>query len=71
MCLALPGKVVSVDRVGDIPSATVDFSGVQKRVSLAFCEEAEPGMYVIVHVGFALRVLDEQAAKRTLDEVCG
>jgi hydrogenase expression/formation protein HypC len=64
MCLAVPGKVISVsgedlNRVG-----RVNFSGVVKDVSLAYVPEAQVGDYVIVHVGFALSVVDEVEAQR-------
>lgn len=64
MCLAVPGKLISVhgsdvDRMGK-----VGFGGVMKEVSLAFVPDAEPGDYVIVHVGFALSKIDEHEAQR-------
>lgn len=54
--------------VGDDPlrTATVSFGGVTKSVSLALVPEAGVGDYVIVHVGFAISKLDEEAARRTL-----
>jgi len=48
-------------------TATVSFGGVTKSVSLALVPEAEVGDYVIVHVGFAISRLDEEAARRTLE----
>jgi len=65
MCLAVPGQVVNV---ADDPlrTATVSFGGVTKSVSLALVPEAGVGDYVIVHVGFAISKLDEDAARRTL-----
>ena len=67
MCLAIPGKIVSIS--GDDPvirMAKVSFGGVVKDVSLAYVPEAGVGDYVIVHVGFALNKLDEQEAQETL-----
>lgn len=65
MCLAVPGQVVTV---ADDPlrMATVSFGGVTKSISLALVPEAGVGDYVIVHVGFAISKLDEEAARRTL-----
>jgi len=65
MCLAVPGQVVNV---ADDPlrTATVSFGGVTKSISLAFVPDAGVGDYVIVHVGFAISKLDEEAARRTL-----
>jgi hydrogenase expression/formation protein HypC len=66
MCLAVPGQVLSIDD-DQLRTATVSFGGVTKSVSLALVPEAEVGDYVIVHVGFAISKLDEEAARRTLE----
>ncbi|XLQ12155.1 MAG: HypC/HybG/HupF family hydrogenase formation chaperone [cyanobacterium endosymbiont of Epithemia adnata isolate EadnSB Bon19] len=69
MCLAVPGKVVSI--IGDQPlmkKGRVSFGGVIKEVSLAYVPNVEVGNYVIVHVGFALSILDEEAAQKSLAE---
>ncbi len=63
MCLGIPGKVVSIASTG---LAEVDFSGVQRQVSLMFCPEAQVGDYVLVHVGFAIQKLDPEDALETL-----
>jgi hydrogenase expression/formation protein HypC len=66
MCLAVPGKVLSVE--GEDPafrSAIVDFCGVRKTISLAFTPEVQPGDFVLVHVGFALNRIDEEQAAQT------
>jgi hydrogenase expression/formation protein HypC len=71
MCLAVPGKIISVSG-GDEPlmrMAKVSFGGVVKDVSLAYVPEAQVGDYVIVHVGFALNKLDEQEALRVLEDI--
>lgn len=44
----------------------VSFGGVLKEVSLAYVPEAKLGDYVVVHVGFALSIVDEKEAERTL-----
>jgi hydrogenase expression/formation protein HypC len=68
MCLAVPGKIVSIeDRDGTLMSV-VDFGGIKKDVCLEYIPDAEVGQYVIVHVGFALQRLDEESAMRTLAE---
>jgi hydrogenase expression/formation protein HypC len=67
MCLAVPGRIVSVS--GEDPllrMAKVSFGGVVKDVSLAYVPEADIGDYVIVHVGFALNKVDEVEALETL-----
>ncbi len=71
MCLAVPGKIISVSG-GDEPlmrMAKVSFGGVVKDVSLAYVPDAQVGEYVIVHVGFALNKLDEQEALRVLEDI--
>jgi hydrogenase expression/formation protein HypC len=70
MCLAVPGKIVSV--TGEEPltrTAKVNFGGVLKEVSLAYVPEASVGDYVIVHVGFALNRLDEEDALKVLKDL--
>lgn len=74
MCLAVPGKIVSIfeEDPPEVRRGKVDFAGVQKEVSLAFTPEALVGSYVLVHVGFALSVVDEEEAQRifeTLNEM--
>jgi hydrogenase expression/formation protein HypC len=64
MCLAVPGQIL--ERLDD-GLARVDFTGVRRTVSVVFTPEAEPGDWVLVHVGFALATIDEDEAKATLD----
>jgi hydrogenase expression/formation protein HypC len=66
MCLAVPGQVLNI-KDDQLRTATVSFGGVTKSVSLALVPEAGVGDYVIVHVGFAISKLDEEAARRTLE----
>ncbi len=68
MCLAIPGKVLSIeetdsqmDRIGK-----VSFGGIVKKVQLGYVPEAKIGDYVNVHVGFAISVIDEKEAQETL-----
>jgi hydrogenase expression/formation protein HypC len=74
MCLAVPGRVVTViEEAGlGLRRGKVDFGGVQKEVCLAYTPEASVGDYVLVHVGFSLSVVDEAEARKifeTLDEI--
>jgi len=66
MCLAIPGKVLDIDRSVSPVMGNVSFSGVQKKVCLEWLPEVRVGQYVIVHVGFALSTVDEQEALETL-----
>jgi len=67
MCLAIPGKVVEINAELTPRTGLVSFEGVEKSVCLDLVPEAKPGCYVIVHAGFAIAVLDESEAARTLD----
>ena len=64
MCLAIPGKVVDLYREHDVLMGKVDFGGVSKRVCLDHTPDVQLGQYVIVHVGFALQIVDEAEAKQ-------
>ena len=68
MCLAVPGRLLSV--TGEAPLmrvGRVDFGGVVKEVNLDFVPEAQTGDYVLVHVGFALTVIDEREAVQVFE----
>lgn len=69
MCLAVPGMLVSVidDPEPALRRGKVDFGGVKKEISLAFTPEASVGNYVLVHVGYALSVVDEEEAKKIFE----
>ncbi len=70
MCLAVPGLIKSI--TGDDPllrRAIVDFSGIEKEISLAYVPEAKVGDYVVIHVGFAISILDEEEARRNLEYI--
>jgi len=64
MCLALPARVVALDKDADL--ATVDMDGVKKDVSLALVDGVELGDYLLIHVGYALQRLSEAEAAQTL-----
>jgi hydrogenase expression/formation protein HypC len=68
MCLAVPGMIKSI--AGDDPlfrSGKVNFGGIVKDVNLSYVPEARVGDYVIVHVGFALSVVDEKEAMQVFE----
>jgi len=66
MCLAIPGKVLSIDTSVQPVMGVVSFGGIEKQVCLELLPEAAPGDYVIVHVGFAISRMDEKEAMETL-----
>ncbi len=68
MCLAVPGKLLSIDE-GDplLRTGRVSFSGTVQETNLSFVPEARVGDYVIVHVGFAISRLDEEEATQVFE----
>jgi hydrogenase expression/formation protein HypC len=66
MCLGVPGKVLDIRSEHGTRMATVDFGGVTKEVCLAYMPELAIDDYCIVHAGFAITQLDEDAALETL-----
>ena len=67
MCLGIPGQIVEIDT--DNPDlATVDVSGVKRKVNIAILEagEVKPGDWVLIHVGFAMAKMDEAEARASL-----
>ena len=70
MCLAIPGRVVAIaDGEGFDRRGTVDYDGARQEVSLAYLPETKIGDYVLVHVGFAMTLLDGAEAQRILREI--
>lgn len=70
MCLAVPGCILSTS--GDDPLTRVgrvDFGGVVKEINLAFVPDARVGDYILVHVGFAISVIDETEARRVFEHL--
>ncbi|MEI6428241.1 MAG: HypC/HybG/HupF family hydrogenase formation chaperone [Pseudanabaena sp. ELA607] len=64
----MPGQIVAINQESDSLWRTgkISFGGVFKQISLAYVPEAQVGDYVIVHVGFALSIVDQEEAKETL-----
>jgi hydrogenase expression/formation protein HypC len=66
ICLAIPGKVLDINTTDSPRMGKVSFGGIKKEICLDLVPEVQIGNYVIVHVGFALSVMDEQEALETL-----
>ena len=67
MCLAIPGRITSLEGgEGLARTGKVDFGGIQKEANLAYVPEAKVGDYVIVHVGFAISMVEESEAQQGL-----
>ena len=62
MCLAVPGKIIQIDG----KKAVVDYGGVRREVDISLVD-TKPGDYVIVHAGFAIQIMDPQAAQESLE----
>lgn len=69
MCLAIPGLVETVFEENGLSMAAVDFGGIKRNVCVAYVDHVRPGQYVLVHVGFALSIIDEEEAKRALSTI--
>ncbi|MFW5947642.1 MAG: HypC/HybG/HupF family hydrogenase formation chaperone [Gemmatimonadota bacterium] len=68
MCLGVPGKVVEIrENPLGMTMGRVSFGGITKDVCMAYVPDVEVGDYVVVHVGFAIAIVDEAEAERTLE----
>lgn len=69
MCLAVPGKIVTivVEEFLGLRRGKVDFGGIRKEICLDYTPDAKVGDYVLVHVGFALSIIDEDEAARVFE----
>ena len=67
MCLSIPAKITEI-KPGSTPlMGVVDFGGVSREICLDYVPDAQVGQYALVHVGFAISLLDEEEAKITLE----
>jgi hydrogenase expression/formation protein HypC len=64
MCLGIPGEILQIDESG---GARVSIGGAMREVCLALVPEAAVGDYVLVHAGYAIQVMDAEAAEETLE----
>jgi hydrogenase expression/formation protein HypC len=67
MCLAIPGKIISIKGEGLDRTGSIQYGSAVKEASLAFVPLAEQGDYVLVHAGVAINIVDEKQAMTTLD----
>jgi len=67
MCLAVPGKIVEIYEQGGLKMARVDFGGIFRETCLEYVPEAQVGEYCVIHVGFAISLLDEKDAMESLE----
>jgi hydrogenase expression/formation protein HypC len=71
MCLAVPGKILSIEGDDVLRAGRVDFAGIVKRVNLSYVPAAQVGEYVLVHVGFAIATVDEAEAAQVFEYLRG
>ena len=64
MCLAIPGKIKSID--GN--TALVDFDGIEQEVIIALILNPEVGKYVIIHAGYAIEQMEEKDAMEAIEQ---
>jgi hydrogenase expression/formation protein HypC len=68
MCLAIPGKIVSIDESNnELKMAKVNFGGVMKDICIQWVSDVQIGDYVLAHVGFALNKIDQKDAEETIE----
>ena len=67
MCLAVPGKIISISSEEGMRMAKVSFNGVLKDISIEWVPEAQVGDYVVAHAGSALTILNTREAEETLE----
>ena len=66
MCLGIPGKITEIYEKDSLKMAKIDFGGIVKEACLAYTPEAKVGEYALIHVGFAISLMDEEEAQETL-----
>jgi hydrogenase expression/formation protein HypC len=65
MCLGIPGELLEIRDVKGLRFGKVRFGGITRDVCLEYVNEAQPGDYVVVHVGFAISTIDREEAARS------
>lgn len=69
MCLGIPGKIVEIYESGSLRMGRIDYGGIVKEACLSYVPEANVGDYTIVHVGFAISLLEEEEALASLQTI--
>lgn len=69
MCLAIPGKILNIDRSEpELTMAKVDFGGITKNICIQWVD-ASIGDYILAHAGMAISVIDAEVAAETLKDL--
>jgi hydrogenase expression/formation protein HypC len=69
MCLGIPGKIIDIYEANGLRMCRVDFGGVVREACLAYAPEAAVGDYTVIHVGFAISLLNEAEAQAALETI--
>ena len=69
MCLAVPGKIIDIFIKNNLRMCNIDFGGSVREACLDLVPEAKVGDYTIIHVGFAMSIISEEEAQKTLDMI--
>ncbi|MBM3145285.1 MAG: HypC/HybG/HupF family hydrogenase formation chaperone [Chloroflexi bacterium] len=67
MCLGVPGKIIEMYEKEGLRMGKVDFGGIARETCLDFVPEARIGDYTVIHVGFAISLLSEAEAQKTIE----
>jgi len=67
MCLSIPGKLLETNDVDGVLVGKVQFGGIVRDVCLDLLPEAETGQYLLVHVGYAISLVDEEEARKSYE----
>lgn len=67
MCLAIPGQVKEIYDMHGLKMGKIDYGGTIQEACLEYCDEVKVGQYAIVHAGFAISILDEEEAQKSLE----
>ncbi len=69
MCLAIPGRIKSIEpfKEGYMRMGRVELGGIVKEINLQLVHDAKENDYVLVHVGVAISIVDEEEAKASLE----
>lgn len=66
MCLAIPGRIIEIYDEAGLTMGRLDYGGIENRACLDYVPGIKVGDYAIVHVGFAISILDEEAALESI-----
>jgi hydrogenase expression/formation protein HypC len=69
MCLAVPGKIIDIFIKNNLKMCNIDFGGSVREACLDLVPEAKVGDYTIIHVGFAMSIISEEEAQKTIDMI--